>query len=88
MAKFFIAQTMEPSCDLLLPEAASLTKKYRLERLLGRGGMGAIYLARHLGLDRHFALKLMMCAYGNRDLFLQRFRIEAMGNSDIPPLSK
>jgi serine/threonine protein kinase len=33
--------------------------KYRLERLLGKGGMGAVYEVTHTGIDRKFALKLM-----------------------------
>ena len=36
-----------------------LDEKYRLERLLGRGGMGAVYLATHLGTERYVALKLI-----------------------------
>jgi serine/threonine-protein kinase len=37
--------------------------KYLVERCLGRGGMGAVYLAKHLGLEKHFALKLMLTPY-------------------------
>ncbi|MBA2703601.1 MAG: hypothetical protein H0U60_07095 [Blastocatellia bacterium] len=36
-----------------------LDEKYRLERLLGQGGMGAVYLAVHLGTERYVALKLI-----------------------------
>ncbi len=32
---------------------------YRIERLLGRGSMACVYKARHLGLDRDCALKIM-----------------------------
>src|SRR6266404_474104 len=38
----------------------TLDEKYRLERLLGQGGMGAVYLATHLGTERFVALKLIM----------------------------
>lgn len=54
--------------------------KYRLEKRLGRGGMGIVYRARHLGLDRPFALKLIRFPHspiaGGRS-FADRFRIEA-----------
>ncbi|MGH7285608.1 MAG: serine/threonine-protein kinase [Polyangiaceae bacterium] len=33
--------------------------KYRLNRMLGRGGMGAVFEVTHIGIDRKFALKLM-----------------------------
>ena len=37
-----------------------LDGKYRIERLLGKGGMGAVYLATHLGTDRPVAIKVIM----------------------------
>ncbi|NEW46617.1 serine/threonine-protein kinase [Nocardia cyriacigeorgica] len=37
---------------------------FTIERLLGQGGMGSVYLARHPRLDKQTALKLL-----NRDLF-------------------
>ena len=39
--------------------------KYRLERLLGQGGMGAVYAARHVKLGHAVAIKLMLEAAGN-----------------------
>ena len=32
---------------------------YRIERLIGRGGLGAVYLAQHITLDGYFALKIL-----------------------------
>lgn len=34
-------------------------RKYRIERFIGRGGMGAVYLVNHLHLEKRFALKLI-----------------------------
>jgi len=39
--------------------------KYRLERLLGQGGMGAVFAARHVKLGHAVAIKLMLEAAGN-----------------------
>jgi serine/threonine-protein kinase len=36
-----------------------IASKYRLERVLARGGMGAVWLGRHLKLDVDVAIKLM-----------------------------
>ncbi|MGF1583644.1 MAG: protein kinase [Gemmataceae bacterium] len=37
----------------------TLIGDYRVEGLIGRGGMGAVYLARHLHMDRLVALKVL-----------------------------
>jgi serine/threonine protein kinase len=54
-----------------------LDDKYRLERLLGSGGMGAVYLATHLGTDRYVALKLISPQFMRNREFVERFRREA-----------
>ena len=54
-----------------------LDDKYRLERLLGHGGMGAVYLATHLGTDRYVALKLISPQFMRNREFVERFRREA-----------
>ena len=37
-----------------------LDSKYRIERQLGEGGMGAVFLATHLGTKRPVALKVIV----------------------------
>jgi serine/threonine protein kinase len=51
--------------------------KYRLERLLGRGGFGAVYAARHLLIGTWHAIKLLHPADGAQPELVERFREEA-----------
>ncbi len=50
---------------------------YRVERILGRGGMGDVYLARHPRLPRSDALKLISEALSRNEAYRQRFSAEA-----------
>ena len=54
-----------------------LDNKYRIERQLGEGGMGAVYLATHLGTERPVALKVIAPQFMKHDEFVERFRREA-----------
>ncbi|MBX7174071.1 MAG: protein kinase [Pyrinomonadaceae bacterium] len=55
----------------------TLDSKYSIERELGRGGMGAVYLATHIGTERPVALKVIVPQFMQRAEFVERFRREA-----------
>lgn len=50
---------------------------YRVERRLGRGGMGILYLALEPGLDRRVALKLIAPEAAADEVFARRFAEES-----------
>jgi serine/threonine protein kinase len=54
-----------------------LDGKYRIEKKIGQGGMGAVYLATHLGTDRLVALKVIVSKYATDPVHVERFRREA-----------
>jgi len=55
----------------------TLDEKYLVERELGRGGMGTVYLATHVGTERPVAVKVIAQQYMERGEFIERFRREA-----------
>jgi serine/threonine protein kinase len=51
--------------------------KYRLISLIGIGGVGRVYLARHIELDTEVAIKVLRTEMGDRPEAVQRFSREA-----------
>ncbi|MEQ1606471.1 MAG: serine/threonine-protein kinase [Pyrinomonadaceae bacterium] len=63
--------------DFLDFAGQTLDGKYHIERELGRGGMGTVYLANHLGTERPVAVKIISPQFMQRTEFIERFRREA-----------
>ncbi len=57
--------------------------KYRIEALLGRGGMAEVYRAYQENLDRHVAIKLLYPFLVDEENFVQRFQREARAMAAI-----
>lgn len=55
----------------------TLDGKYRIEKELGKGGMGAVFLSTHLGTERPVAVKVIVPEFMERPEFIERFRREA-----------
>src|SRR5580765_3918929 len=63
--------------QLFLEFQRILAGQYSLERELGRGGMGVVYLARDVALDRSVAIKLLPPIFAAQPTFRERFLREA-----------
>src|SRR5881396_3582883 len=66
----------EPDPHFRLLDRA-LAGRYVLERRLGRGGMGVVFLARELRLERRVAIKLLLPAKAVDPIARERFLVEA-----------
>jgi serine/threonine-protein kinase len=62
---------------------ALLHGTFRLERLIGEGGMGAVYLASHNRLARQFAIKVMRHKTWTEPTIIARFKREAQVTSTL-----
>ena len=66
-----------PSLDLFAALQAVLEPQYRLERELGRGGMGVVFLATDTTLDRRVAIKAVHPELASHQSIGRRFLAEA-----------
>jgi serine/threonine-protein kinase len=61
----------------LLPIGTLLAGKYRIDGVLGQGGMGAVYLATNVAINRRVAVKLLHGTLADRSDLKRRFELEA-----------
>jgi serine/threonine-protein kinase len=82
----------QPSAEFLELQAA-LAGEYSLQRELGRGGMGVVYLAREVQLDRDVAIKVLPTHLARdpegRDRFVREARMAAgLSHPHIVPIHR
>jgi serine/threonine protein kinase/ketosteroid isomerase-like protein len=65
------------------PGTRLIADKYRLDALLARGGMGAVYSGTHTELDRPIAIKLLLPDFNTDPKAFERFRREARAAARI-----
>jgi eukaryotic-like serine/threonine-protein kinase len=80
-----------PADPLLETLVKAIGFQYRIERLLGRGGMGVVYLAHELALDRDVAIKVLPPERASVPEVRERFKREArtaarLNHPNIVPL--
>lgn len=85
----FIQQDIEQKTRLVEEPADTscppqiVNDRYELIELIGKGGMGKVYKARHIRLDKIVALKLLSLHDEDSDRHLQRFEQEAKAASSL-----
>ena len=78
-ARLFVLER-EQSDQLL---GAMLDQRFRIESLIGQGGMGSVYLATQLSVGRKVAVKVLRRELVDREVALERFYRESKVTSDL-----
>jgi succinate dehydrogenase hydrophobic anchor subunit len=78
-----VCSTDGTALTLTIPVERVIDRRYRLESRIGRGGMGAVYDATDLRLNRNVAVKVMIGSLFGNPAALRRFRREARATATL-----
>ncbi len=63
--------------------AKRIFANYEIIKKLGEGGMGAVYLAKDLNLERQVAIKIIAPELARHERIISRFRVEAIAQAKL-----
>ena len=72
---------VQPSSDPLI--GRTIDRRYKIESRIGEGGMGLVYRARHITLNKPLAIKVLQSDSASDEEVLHRFRREAQSASAV-----
>ncbi|HUS29693.1 MAG TPA: serine/threonine-protein kinase [Kofleriaceae bacterium] len=75
--------TPSPDDSGVVALGSVLDGRYRVEAILGKGGMGRVYKAEHTSLGRAVAIKVLHARLGGSKEAAQRFQREAMASGRL-----
>src|SRR5690606_23569987 len=80
------AATIPPAAaaeDAAIPPGTVVADRYRVERVLGEGGMGVVYAAEHILMRKEVALKVLHAEMCSMPEVVARFEREAIAAAHI-----
>jgi serine/threonine protein kinase len=72
-----------PNVGSSLVVGATISGRYKVEKMLGEGGMGAVYLVQHTAMRKRFALKVLNSQTAQMPEMVARFEREAMAAAHV-----
>lgn len=85
-ARLYTASQLDlagPLSDLDPLIGTVLSDRYKILRQIGEGGMGLVYEAEHVTIEKRVALKVLRDDFSSRDEVVERFKQEAKSASKI-----
>ena len=64
-------------------EAGTIVGGFRVEQIIGKGGMASVYRAIQLRLQRAVALKILAPMLAANEEFVQRFQLEGVNAASL-----
>src|SRR5262245_31289824 len=77
------APSPSPDDSGVVPIGSVLDGRYRIDAVLGTGGMGRVYKGEHTGIGRTVAIKVLHATLGRSKEATQRFQREAIASGRL-----